>query len=371
MRSTRTHRRTGSQRWIPVLVRGMFPTVFRIFARGVRNCWRSQETDVFCTAVAGLIDDDGVGRPHLTSRCGAAVGVCAAAGGARPRAGDSSGLRRRGSRRGGSGGRSGRRRRRRWGRRCPSALCFHTNSAEKTTQSWPRNPRTDARRRQEETEIVAGPAGSTRIQARSPAASESGRQARLPQYRWATEQPGTVKPETLDEAVRRQRVADVDELSRRRVSATDGRRLLHEARSPARPTQPARRGQPLQPATVRARRSKLLPRRAPSSSDPETLRRASSLTGTTAPRSPARTSSTQPRTTSATLAAGFRRGHFWACRPTPATRSCRPSWTTSCADLAVSQDCPGRVSRASGLECRTVTRGTHGLPVVRFTEENR
>ena len=81
--------------------------------------------------------------------------------------------------------------------------------------------------------------------------------------RWATEQPGTVKPETLDEAVRRQRVADVDELSRRRVSATDGRRLLHEARSPARPTQPARRGQPLQPATVRARRSKLLPRRGP------------------------------------------------------------------------------------------------------------
>ena len=44
------------------------------------ECWRSQETDVFCTAVAGLIDDDGVGRPHLTSRCGAAVGVCAAAG---------------------------------------------------------------------------------------------------------------------------------------------------------------------------------------------------------------------------------------------------------------------------------------------------
>ena len=75
--------------------------------------------------------------------------------------------------------------------------------------------------------------------------------------------PGRSSPRRWDEAVRRQRVADVDELSRRRVSATDGRRLLHEARSPARPTQPARRGQPLQPATVRARRSKLLPRRGP------------------------------------------------------------------------------------------------------------
>ena len=47
---------------------------------GGESCWRSPETEVFCTAVDGFIDDDGVGRCHLASRCGADVVVCAAAG---------------------------------------------------------------------------------------------------------------------------------------------------------------------------------------------------------------------------------------------------------------------------------------------------